>query len=266
MWWWTLTYLDNDRSQTGLVVAAATNLQAHLMMAWATHEPSRKRRYRNVRGKSVPCGWVYIWDTPNLVEQDQSGYTFEHTFVTTPLQAHDHVWYYLFSTRTLYERYCQSALIHVPPPEVEMASARIFNSVDQVAYIHAFTTVHFDSVLYDDHNFYNPADPTKLTIPAGALYSFGANLALSTAASGKASLEILLNGGPPVTRHDHLIEDTGWAGATLSLQTDMPLHPDDFLQLRVYYAGMGNRDIKAAPNYSPHFWIRLVGAYPLSPP
>jgi len=118
MWWWVLTYLDNDRDLDSLSVLAATNHPAHLIMAWSTVKPAMQPIWRVLRGKRILCGYKYIWDTPNLVEQTQPGDTFEHTFYAIALQPTDHVWYALFSTKKLYERYCQSALFHVPPPEL----------------------------------------------------------------------------------------------------------------------------------------------------
>jgi len=126
MWWWVLTYLDNDRDLDSLHVLAQTNHPAHLMMAWSTTKPARSPIYRVVRGKRVFCGYKYIWDTPNLTEQNQSLDTFTHTFGPIALQPTDHVWYLLSSTRTLYERYCQSPLIHVPPPELHHWTRRMY--------------------------------------------------------------------------------------------------------------------------------------------
>jgi len=266
MWWWTLTYLDNDRSQTGLVVVASTNHPAHLFMAWATHEPRRKRRYMNVRGKSVPCGWIYIWDTPNLVEQDQSLDTFEHTFVTTPLQPHDHVWYYLFSTKKFYDRYCQSPLIHVPPPEIEMASARIFHSVNQPCPTDVFTILSFDSFLWDNWGFHDPADPTKLTMPLGALYAFGAGVRLATGTAMRCSLSIRINASHNIAYHGHQVSAVDFGGGRLSVHGIMAMRPDDFIQCRIYHTAGLDRDVVATPEHSPHFWAAHIGAYPIMPP
>lgn len=115
MWWWTVTYLNNDRAATTLTTLAETNHPAHLWMAWATWKPTMRPIYRTVRGKRVFCGYTYVWDTPNLTEQLQSLHTFEHTFKLNSLRSLDHIWYYLFSYREDWDRYCQGPLIHVPP-------------------------------------------------------------------------------------------------------------------------------------------------------
>lgn len=124
--WWAVTYLDNNRSLHDLHVLAATNHPAHLFMAWAKVPPARRPRYVNIRGKSVRCGWTYIWDTPTIVEQAQALDTFEHLFPSFQLASTDHVWYYLFSTRTPAYRACQSFLYHVYPPEAHTWTSKMY--------------------------------------------------------------------------------------------------------------------------------------------
>lgn len=263
MTWWTLTLLDNDRAQTVLTVLARTNHSAHLFMAWAIWEPARHPIYRTVRGKRLFCGYKYIWDTPNLVEQTLSGNTFEHIFVTTPVTPADHIWYYLFSTETLYDRRCQSALIHVEPPEIEMASARIYRSVPQTIPSHATTVLTFDSVLWDDYSFFNPTNPDRLSIPAAALYDLGCSFRFATTQPAGASAHIRIAGGPQLVYHSHYINGNNWPGAGFSLHTLMRLQPGDAIQVSVYHTSGPVRDIAIDPLSSPHFWIRLVAAHPI---
>lgn len=156
MGWWVLTYLDNDRDLYSLHVLSKTNHPAHLMMAWSTIKPARSPIYRIVRGARIFCGWKYIWDTPNLTEQSQPLDTFTHTFGPIDLQPTDHVWYLLSSTRTLYERYCQSALIHVPPPELHAWTHR------------AYVGTKLKGIFYTE-NFAGPDQdqPTWLPVNAG---------------------------------------------------------------------------------------------------
>lgn len=154
MTWWTLTYLDNNRSLHHLIVLAATNHPAHLMMAWSRYKPARQPVYRNVRGKRVFCGWKYIWDTPNLLEQQQPLDTFEHTFDTISLALGDHVWYFLYSTTKLYERYCQSPLIHVWPPQpyAWTTQAYVGTQLKGVYYTHSFTGPDGVHPMWSSHN------------------------------------------------------------------------------------------------------------------
>lgn len=116
MTWWVLTYLENWRPPHELGVLAQTNNMDHAFMAWAKHKPSRQPVHKTVRGLHVFCGYRWIWDTPNIVEQSQPGGSYEHLFGPIPLDPWDHVWYYLFTPPTLHWPFCQTALIHVPPP------------------------------------------------------------------------------------------------------------------------------------------------------
>jgi len=263
MSWWTLTYFDNDRDLNSLLVLARTNHPAHLMMAWSTTKPARQPVYRWVRGKRVFCGYKYIWDTPNLTEQNQSLDTFEHIFGPIALQPTDHVWYVLSSTAKLYERYCQSPLIHVPPPEVQMASARIFHSIDQPIPGMIATPVAFDSVLWDNYNFYDPAQPTRLTVPIGGLYQFGASTHWLVGVNTGLRIRLCLNATLQLAGQSHWCNNPVWADWDLSVQTLYRLQPGDFVQVLAYNSHAAARTLEAMPNYSPHFWIRLVGPYPL---
>lgn len=260
--WWVLTFLDNSRAWTSLFTQAQTNRADHLFMSWSHHKPSRTRIYRTVRGAIIFCGYKYTWNTPNVVEQNQSGDTIDHTFSPISLQPTDHVWYYLWSIAGPYGQPCQGPLIHIPPPEVPMPSARIFHSVDQPAPSPGTTILTFDSVLWDDGDFYDPANPTRLTAPVPGLYLAGANAAIEIFAADKLWMEIMKNGPPGIVHHSHWCETTGWAGGTISLQTLVRLNTGDFLQTRLFHQGPGGDSITAMPDYSPHFWITYIGPYP----
>lgn len=263
MIWWVLTYLDNYRPAFSLTVLAETNLAAHLFMKWSRFKPARRPVYKRVRAVNVWCGYEYIWDTPNLVEQNQAGITFEHTFDVEGLADTDHVWYYLFSIGERPFKECQGPLIHVPPPEITMASARIFNQNDLAIPHNTITPVSFDSVMWDDYNFYDPAEPTRLTIPAGALYHVGCCLRFENAIDPGARVWIRLNEGLAIVMHSHPQIGLDWGGCAFSLSTDMRLQPADFLEVCVLHLGGGPRKILAFDHFSPHFWIRQVGAYPV---
>ncbi|GAI70904.1 unnamed protein product, partial [marine sediment metagenome] len=122
MTWWVLSYLDNDRRQTALTVLARTPERAHMFIRWSKIKPARKLIIRNIRGATKWCGYKYWWTDSHTHEQRQPGDTFEHLFGPIPLDPWDHVWYYLFSMMTAPPLEHQGPLIHVPPPEVEVAS------------------------------------------------------------------------------------------------------------------------------------------------
>ncbi|TEU08464.1 MAG: hypothetical protein E3J25_11970 [Anaerolineales bacterium] len=266
MIWWILTYLDNWRPPHKLGVLAETNLGAHLFMKWSKHKPARRPVYKRVRAVNVWCGYEYIWDTPNLVEQSQPGITFEHLFGPISLAATDHVWYYLFSIGERPFKECQGPLIHVPPPELPMPSARIYHSVPQTIPWVTSTVLQFDSVLYDDYGLYDPAQPDRFTISAGALYAFGCSFRFATTLPMGARCWIHLAGGPQLAEHSHFVNGNNWPGCSFSFGTQYPLRPGDAIQVSVYHTSGAGRDIAVDPLSSPHFWIAQIGAYPISPP
>lgn len=262
MTWWVLTRLYNARHRTALYTAARTNVPDHLFMAWAHHKPTRHPVWKTIRGKRTQCGFRWIWDTPNITEQSQDGDTLQHSFHLADLPPTAHTWYYLFAPDGPYGREIQGPLVHIPPWLVEMASARIFHSVNQPAPSLAITTLTFDSVLWDDGGFYDPAEPTRLTAPVPGLYLVGANAALKIFAADKWWMEIMKNGPPGIVHHSHWVEDTGWAGGTISLQTIVALDAEDYLETRISHSGPGGDEIQVMPDYSPHFWIAYLGPNP----
>lgn len=266
MIWWVLTYLDNYRPPLSLTVLAATNLGAHLFMKWSKFKPRRTPVYKRVRGVNVWCGYRYIWDTPNLVEQSQPGITFEHLFDVEGLHDTDHVWYYLFSIGETPYKECQGPLIHVFPPEEPLPSARVYHSVAQVCPTGVFTILTFDSYLWDNYRFHDPGDPTKLTMPIGALFAFGASARLVTGTAMRLSLSIRINASYDIAYHSHQCSATDFGGGRLSLHSIMAMRPGDFIQCRIYHTAGLDRNIESVAEYSPHFWVAQIGPYPISPP
>lgn len=266
MTWWVLTYLDIWRPPHALGILAETNNRDHMFMAWSTIKPARQRVTKNVRGLHVFCGYRWIWDTPNIVEQSQPAGTFEHLFGPIPLAPTDPVWFYLFALPSLSVRFRQTALFYVPPPEEPLPSARIYHSVPQTIPALASTVLQFDSVLWDDYGLYDPGQPDRLTVPSGGLYQIGCSFRFATTVPMGASAWIHLAGGPQLVYHSHFVNGNNWPGCGFSLQTIMALRPGDAIQVSVYHTSGGPRDVQVDPLSSPHFWIHLVGAYPISPP
>jgi len=118
MTWWTIIYHSATPKATSLRVAAATNNADHLFMAWAFHKPARHPIYRVRRGLTILCGYRYIWDTPNIAEQTQSGDTFTHSFHLPALPESSIIWYYLFAPGGPYDEQIQGPLMWVRLPSV----------------------------------------------------------------------------------------------------------------------------------------------------
>lgn len=262
MTWWVLSLLYNSRAWTTLYTLAWTNREAHLFMAWANYKPARHKVYKNVRGAMIHCGYRWIWDTPNLTEQSEPGDTYTHTFRLAALGPPDHIWYYLFSPAPDLTRECQGPLIHIEPPEIPMPSARLTHSVNQLAPNHNITEVTFDTELWDDGDFHSGANPERLTAPLRGLYAVGASLMLTTFANASWWVAIRKTPGTLIVNHAHLIGDTGWGGAFISLQTLIDLDIGDFLTVEFYHNYVNDKEIVAYAASSPIFWLAYLGPNP----
>lgn len=97
MTWWVLSKFSATPGFTTLDVRANTSHEDHLFLAWAYHKPARHPIYRIVRGKRVRCGYKYVWDTPTIAEQVQSGDTLYHRFSLLNLQSNSTIWFYIFA-------------------------------------------------------------------------------------------------------------------------------------------------------------------------
>jgi len=262
MTWWVLTLLYNSRAWTTLYTLAWTNRPAHQFMAWANYKPARRKVYKNVRGVSVHCGYRWIWDTPNITEQSESGDTYTHTFMLGALGPTEHVWYYLFSPAPDLSRQCQGPLIHIEPPEIPMLSARIFHSVAQIIPHWTPTYLTFDSELWDDGDFHGAANPTRITIPEAGLYAIGASARFLTSFAHNCSMAIQFKRTDRIAYESHTVSDTGWAGAAFNLHTIMRFVAGDWLEVQVYSSKAGDAEIVNDQLYSPHFWVARIGPYP----
>ncbi|GAH66701.1 unnamed protein product, partial [marine sediment metagenome] len=116
MTWWVLLSSKAFPQPTSLRVVATTNLFDHLFMAWSYYRPSRTPIYRTIRGLRVHCGYKYVWDTPFITEQNESGDTFLHTFDSSDLTPATTIWYYLFAPEGPYGSQIQGPLRHVELP------------------------------------------------------------------------------------------------------------------------------------------------------
>lgn len=115
MTWWTLANLVNSRHASHLNVHCHTNTADHLFMSWHTFKPARSAIIKLIRGVLKHCGYEYIWDTPHVEEQQQSGDTIAHSFRIDRIHASQHLWYYLHAPGGPYGRQIQGPLTHIQP-------------------------------------------------------------------------------------------------------------------------------------------------------
>lgn len=107
---WTITYLAHEIGTTYIFVSSNTSKPGHLTVSWSYHRPGREIIYRTVRGKLIRCGYRYIWDTPNLVEQQEEGDTMIHGFLLENLVPDSDIWYYQHEAQPPSEWECQGSL------------------------------------------------------------------------------------------------------------------------------------------------------------
>lgn len=110
MKWWVETFLNTEQDAYSLWVLAKTNYADHLFLSWSYRHPARQPILVVVRGVHKRCGYKYIWDTPNIVEQNTTGDTLVHQFHLTSLEAPSHIWFYLWAPDGPYGLEIQSPL------------------------------------------------------------------------------------------------------------------------------------------------------------
>jgi len=121
--WWVLTDQETVPFATALQVNATTNVADHLFMAWEYYKPARHPIYKTVRGLLVLCGYKWVWDTPQIAEQELDGDTIDHTFNLPDLKPASTIWFYLFAPDGPYGLEIQGPLTSVtlpaagPPPQ-----------------------------------------------------------------------------------------------------------------------------------------------------
>lgn len=197
MTWWILIGSAPTMTFNTITVRAFTNVPDHLYMAWAYWEPTRHLLYRTVRGKTILCGYKYIWDTPTITEQDQDDDTLYHTFHLYGLTANSTVWYYLFAPDGPYGLEIQGPLrhVHLPPPPHWDPNLFVATKLKGV-----FAT----------RTFSGPGEPQPTWIPLTA--------GLHSLSCWQYAPDLLA----PQTRH-YLV--TGVAGSRVVYKLDVPIIP-----------------------------------------
>ncbi len=122
MTWWTLSSMYLGPGTTSAALNCRTSQPDHLFVKWAPWQPRRHPLWRMFRGKEYLCGYKYIWDTPNITEQQLHGDTDFHLFVLTDLTPSTTYWGYMFAPDGPYGQEIQGPLFSFttttvgPPP------------------------------------------------------------------------------------------------------------------------------------------------------
>ncbi|GAH65536.1 unnamed protein product, partial [marine sediment metagenome] len=138
MSWWVQTWYQQLRDFQNLRTWSQTNFTTHLLMKWAYIKPARTPIYRVLRGKIVFCGYRYVWDSPNLAEQIETGDTINHTFHLTEIDPSQYVWYYTFSPIGPYGLEVQGPLMVSPPMIARLWATQAYIGTRQKGVFHSY--------------------------------------------------------------------------------------------------------------------------------
>lgn len=123
---WTLTRFRTYLTPTTVTFTAHTSIPAHLFLYWNTTAPINFPIPKFIRGKTIICGYKYIWNNPNLTEQMEPGDTLIHTFhiINCPLGLV--ISSYLWAPGGPFGRQIQGPLITVTlPPSLNIGAEAI---------------------------------------------------------------------------------------------------------------------------------------------
>lgn len=261
MSWWVITKLIHFIGSASLSVLATTNSEDHLFMSWAYNQPRKQPIYITVRGVEKFCGWLYIWDTPNIVEQQETGDTLTHTFILPHLLPHSTLWYYLHAPGGPYGLEIQGPLTRVSLAVTEDISVRAWSPIDQTIPINTWTPLNFITSLWDTDTMHDPVlAPTKITINSPGKYQISGNLQYVDTTGQVILLRIMLNDTTPIAQIQMLSFDGAPVTLTsICISTLYILEVGDYLTLETYHDGpLANYDIQSVSLYSPAFMAILI--------
>jgi hypothetical protein len=142
------------------------------------------------------------------------------------------------------------------------SGARVYHSTDQS---YSFVNpVEFDTEVFDEGDYFDIADPTRLTIPEDGYYLVGCCVTFEeTTTSTYYGVDIIKNGGGAlVYERRHVPAPTNPLGQTIVLTTLLFLEADDYLEVSVLCKTDTTdvtTDLLAAADRVPVFWIHKVG-------
>lgn len=245
--WWTLTQLNNYPTSTTLRVEAITNFADHLFMKWAYHKPRRFPIYRTVRGTTVLCGYKYIWDTPNLAEQQQSGDTLEHTFSLSGLTPGSTIWYYLMAPGGPYSLEIQGPLVNVRLTWPMPPACSITRSAGFPVPHATLTVVPFNVESFDTDDMWAPApNPSRITVNTAGIYVVTAMARWQPTSGGRRMLEINLNGVPNILRVELGSPASLPAEAVQCMSIVYDFAAGEYIELQAYQSSGGSINIGGA--------------------
>lgn len=121
-----------------------------------------------------------------------------------------------------------------------------------------FTTLSFNSVLYDTGGYYSAGQPTRLTIPAAGRYLVGCNIVYETTADGTIEVWLYRNGATPLAQYRNADADPMGGIFSANVTTADVFSAGDYLQLLMYTDTGADVGIHGIANASPVFWIERL--------
>lgn len=122
------------------------------------------------------------------------------------------------------------------------------------------TALQFDTVMADDAGFFNPAQPARLTVPAGLRGTFEISASVSFQANGTGGRQchIRVNGATWINSAVQL-NATASGPTRFALSAEWPMAGGDYAEVFVRQDSGVVLNVEDFPYISPEFRIRKVG-------
>ena len=142
--------------------------------------------------------------------------------------------------------------------------ARLYNSTDMVLVDSDSRRMIFDSMEYDDSNYHNSYNPSRLTIPSDGKYLFGCAVSIQDNPTGIRVGWILKNGAdviaknqvsPPQTSNDCVFTMVGCDNFSA----------EDYIELWLYQNSGSDLNVLYDAKFSCYFWIQQPSGGPQGP-
>lgn len=135
--------------------------------------------------------------------------------------------------------------------------ARVSSSSDQTLGNNSHTELVWDTEIFDISDFWDVANPTRLTAPVDGYYLIGGNCPLDSDSDGDRELHIDLNGNTQLASQK--IRATAGGTARLVVQTLYFLSAGHYVEL-VCWHNSGNDLNTTVSGVDRGFWITRMGA------
>jgi hypothetical protein len=140
-----------------------------------------------------------------------------------------------------------------------IVGARVRKTTAMTIPTSANTVVTFDAERYDSHAFHSTAvNTSRFTIPTTGYYHIGGNVRWDTNTTGRRLLAINVDGDAanPIVFFENV---PNAVGVPILVACDYFLTAGQYVELSAFQNSGADRTLQALTNYSPEFWIHLIG-------